>query len=100
MLTHKYIKNIVTLELDREKCTGCLMCIKVCPHGVFIRDEKKVTITALDSCMECGACVMNCSYNALSVDAGVGCAAAVINGILRNTEPNCDCGNDNESSCC
>lgn len=99
MITHKYIKNISTLSLDKSKCTGCRMCINVCPHNVFEMAGKTVAIINPDSCMECGACVMNCQYDALSVDSGVGCAAAVINGIIRNTEPNCDCG-DKGSSCC
>jgi len=32
--------------------------------------------------MECGACAMNCPTDALTVQAGVGCAAAVINAAL------------------
>lgn len=35
-----------------------------------------------DACMECGACVQNCPADAITVDAGVGCAAAVINAAL------------------
>jgi ferredoxin len=35
-----------------------------------------------DACMECGACARNCPVAALRVRAGVGCAAAVINGAL------------------
>jgi len=49
--------------------------------------------------MECGACARNCEFGALSVNAGVGCAAAVINGIIRGTEPDCDCGKS-AGSCC
>ncbi len=30
-----YLKNVVTLKLDENKCTGCGMCLEVCPHQVF-----------------------------------------------------------------
>ncbi len=30
-----YLKNVVTLKLNEDKCTGCGMCLDVCPHEVF-----------------------------------------------------------------
>jgi NAD-dependent dihydropyrimidine dehydrogenase PreA subunit len=94
-----YLKNVATLELDQEKCNGCRMCIIVCPHAVFIIENKKAVIVKKDFCMECGACEKNCPENAISVRSGVGCAAGIINGILRGTEPTCDCSGPG-SSCC
>jgi hypothetical protein len=41
--------------------------------------------------MECGACARNCVPGALRVKVGVGCAAAIIGGLLRGTEPACGC---------
>jgi hypothetical protein len=32
--------------------------------------------------MECGACQVNCPTDAISVDSGVGCAAAMIRAAL------------------
>jgi hypothetical protein len=51
--------------------------------------------------MECGACARNCASGAIAVKAGVGCAAAIIGGMLRGTEASCGCGNAAErgSSC-
>jgi NAD-dependent dihydropyrimidine dehydrogenase PreA subunit len=86
-----YLPDVVTLKLDPAKCNGCGMCVKVCPHAVFEMVEKKANIVDRDFCMECGACAMNCSEDAISVRAGVGCAAGIIQGILRNTEPTCGC---------
>ncbi len=94
-----YLKDVVTLQLDQQKCNGCKMCIFVCPHEVFGFREKKAIISNKDKCMECGACEKNCPEGALSVRSGVGCAAGVINGLLRGTEPSCDCSGSN-SSCC
>lgn len=68
------------------------MCAIVCPHGVLSVVDKKVMASNSDLCMECGACALNCVRDAISVEAGVGCAAAIILGSLRGTEPVCDCG--------
>jgi NAD-dependent dihydropyrimidine dehydrogenase PreA subunit len=91
-----YIKNGSSLKLDAARCVGCGACVEVCPHGVFaIRDDKALIADRL-ACMECGACALNCPALALSVTPGVGCAAAIITGMLRKGAPDCSCG----ESCC
>ncbi len=92
MNTQLYIKDVVTLEYDAAKCTGCSLCVQVCPHRVFQMENKKAVITNRDRCMECGACAMNCREQAITVNKGVGCAAAVLNSMIRKTEPSCSCG--------
>jgi ferredoxin len=87
----RYIDGVVTLGLDRDACNGCRMCMAVCPHGVFEMADGRARIVDRDACIECGACVRNCAAGALSVDPGVGCAAAVIKGWLTGTEPTCGC---------
>ncbi|PIS29037.1 ferredoxin [Candidatus Saganbacteria bacterium CG08_land_8_20_14_0_20_45_16] len=94
----KYLKDVVTLKLDKDKCLGCSMCVNVCPHAVFEMRNKKAEIIDRDSCMECGACAKNCPTQAITVKSGVGCAAGIINGILKGTEPTCDCSDG--KSCC
>ena len=99
MIGQEYLKDVVTLALNESECNGCGMCVKVCPHEVFEISGGKAHIINRDFCMECGACAMNCSQQAISVKSGVGCAAGILNGILRNTEPTCDCSN-NSKACC
>ena len=60
-----YLKNVVTLELDAERCIGCGQCINVCPHNVFEMAGDKVRLINRDGCMECGACALNCPVEAL-----------------------------------
>lgn len=96
----KYLANVATLEYDSEKCTGCARCTEVCPHGVFVMEEKRARVTDRDRCMECGACALNCEYGAIAVDSGVGCAAAIITGLLTGSEPTCGCESDGGSSSC
>jgi NAD-dependent dihydropyrimidine dehydrogenase PreA subunit len=78
-----YLKDVVTLRLDQEKCTGCGMCLLVCPRAVLRMSNGTAEIANRDACMECGACARNCPAEALSVRAGVGCAAAVLNSTLK-----------------
>lgn len=88
----EYIKNVATLKLNSTKCTGCGMCLNVCPHVVFEINNRKAVIVNKDACMECGACKKNCSFGAIEVRSGVGCAARIINGALKGSGPDCDCG--------
>lgn len=95
----RYLENVVTLELNPEKCTGCGMCTQVCPQEVFVMEGKRAAIADRDACMECGACAMNCLGEAISVKAGVGCASGIIKGFIRGTEPTCDCSSGNDVCC-
>ncbi len=94
----KYLENVATLKLDAQKCSGCGMCLDVCPQEVFVLENKLARIIDLDACMECGACAINCPEGALTVKSGVGCAQGIISGAIRGTEPTCGCGEG--SSCC
>lgn len=101
-----YILNGKSLTIDEAKCTGCGICTEVCPHAVLAITQGKATVHDRPRCMECGACAMNCPFAAIAVDKGVGCAAAIIGGLLRGTAPECGCGCGGDSaktkrgSCC
>jgi ferredoxin len=93
----RYLPGVTTLELHADRCNGCGLCARVCPHAVFVLEEARARIADRDACMECGACARNCPEAALSVQAGVGCAAAVINSVLRGGEACCGPG---DTPCC
>jgi NAD-dependent dihydropyrimidine dehydrogenase PreA subunit len=71
-----------TLQYNPEKCIGCEMCVYVCPHNVFIMQGRLAQLAHSEACMECGACQINCPTDALVVESGVGCAAAMMRAAL------------------
>jgi NAD-dependent dihydropyrimidine dehydrogenase PreA subunit len=73
-----YLRGVTTLRLDQERCTGCEMCLEVCPHAVLHLDGDHVVVGDPDACIECGACMTNCEAEAVTVRVGVGCARAVL----------------------
>jgi ferredoxin len=93
MKSIRYLENVVNITLDEERCVGCGICVKVCPHQVFILVEKKAEFIDRGGCMECGACSVNCPAGAIQVDPGVGCASLIISRWLKGK-------NINSKGCC
>lgn len=56
------------LILDKELCKNCSekSCLYVCPARVYeVDDETKEITVQYENCLECGACRMACSKNAI-----------------------------------
>ena len=56
------------IQYDKEKCTGCKLCIKVCPSEAieFKESEKKIRIF-LARCTFCSQCNDICPFKCLSM---------------------------------
>lgn len=51
-------------EVDPSKCTLCLTCVRLCPHGaITFRDAAKIDP---DSCVRCGICAAECPMQAIT----------------------------------
>lgn len=104
-----------TLRYNPQLCINCGMCLAVCPHAVFGPGQDVVSLVNPDACMECGACQRNCPTDAIAVESGVGCAAAMIRAALTGsgvvtcgdsgccgsaeaTQPSCGCESDAQPS--
>jgi NAD-dependent dihydropyrimidine dehydrogenase PreA subunit len=87
-----------TLRFQPDLCTGCGVCITVCPHGVYGLMNGAVAVVRAEACMECGACQMNCPAGAIVVESGVGCAYAFFVKALTGRDSKC-CGWDDDSCC-
>jgi len=90
----RYLEDVITLTYDESKCTGCRMCVAVCPHAVFEMDGNRARLADRGACMECGACALNCAFGAIRVEAGTGCAAAIIASWFRRGDVACGPSDD------
>jgi NAD-dependent dihydropyrimidine dehydrogenase PreA subunit len=56
-------------RLDEECCTGCEICVNVCPEDViyFDRDRKKAHVKYLEDCVACFACEFFCPSECIQV---------------------------------
>ena len=55
-----------SVTLEREKCQGCVSCVKACPtEAIRVRNGKAEILG--DRCIDCGACAAQCPYHAFSV---------------------------------
>ena len=97
MINMAYLKDVVSLRLNRDACIGCSRCLEVCPHGVFVLEAGKCRIADRDACMECSACARNCPAEALWVKNGVGCAVGILNSALGRTS---GCCGESQACCC
>jgi len=86
-----------TLRYNPDLCSNCGMCSIVCPQGVFAPDGDVARLVRPEACMECGACQLNCPMNAITVDSGVGCAAALMCAALTGKKE-ATCGGTGENN--
>lgn len=57
----------MTLHFDRDTCTGCMLCPKVCNFGAIEKDGDKVKFD-LDKCVLCGSCEEVCPVDAIKIE--------------------------------
>ena len=52
-----------SVTLDKDKCTGCINCIKRCPtEAIRVRNGKAKIIK--ERCIDCGECIRVCPNHA------------------------------------
>lgn len=63
MAQTKYFHSV---QLQLEKCQGCVSCVKECPtEAIRVRNGKAEILG--DRCIDCGACAAKCPYHAFNV---------------------------------
>jgi len=58
----------VTTKIDEGLCTGCGLCLEVCPKETITMKGKKAVVTGLE-CLHCGHCMAVCPTGAINVPA-------------------------------
>ncbi|MBF0200077.1 MAG: nitroreductase family protein [Desulfamplus sp.] len=61
-------KNEVTIEISNHKCSGCGLCLTVCPSETITIVNGKAKITG-NSSLGCGHCMAICPESAIKVHA-------------------------------
>ena len=54
------------IQIDRDKCTGCALCLASCPFGLLEIVDDKVQVK--EGCNLCGACQEACDYEAILIE--------------------------------
>ena len=65
-------KDLLSYEIEADKCFGCGMCAKQCPADAiqvtdYTAPGKKKPAYAIDKdkCVKCGACIASCKFKAI-----------------------------------
>ena len=65
-------KDLLSFEIEKDKCFGCGMCAKQCPaEAITVTDytapgkKKPAYSINKDKCVKCGACMSTCKFKAI-----------------------------------
>ena len=54
-------------EIDHDKCTGCDLCVRHCPHQALAMAGGRLVVSAPDNCDYCGICQDICPTTAINL---------------------------------
>jgi NADH-quinone oxidoreductase subunit F len=60
-------KSLFHYEIDKDKCTGCTLCARKCPHQAITGTKKEPHILDQEKCIKCGICYDNCKFDAIVI---------------------------------
>jgi NADH-quinone oxidoreductase subunit F len=57
-------RSLITYVID-ESCTGCTLCVAVCPQQAITGVGKERHVLDIDKCDRCGLCVASCNFDSI-----------------------------------
>lgn len=64
-------KVLPTIEIKKEWCKGCEICVEFCPTNVLAMNGLVVEVVNLEACTACGLCEIRCPDFAITVTKNV-----------------------------
>jgi NADH-quinone oxidoreductase subunit F len=61
--------SLFSYRVIAEKCTGCALCVKVCPTGAITGPRREPHTLDISKCVKCRACHEICKFDAIAGDA-------------------------------
>ena len=59
-------KALITYSIN-ENCNGCQACLRACPEDAISGEKKALHVIDQDKCIQCGACMSVCKFEAVDV---------------------------------
>lgn len=53
--------------IDQIRCTGCHLCVDICPAGALVQSGDKARLAYPNRCTYCAVCEDQCPENAISL---------------------------------
>jgi NADH:ubiquinone oxidoreductase subunit F (NADH-binding)/(2Fe-2S) ferredoxin/NAD-dependent dihydropyrimidine dehydrogenase PreA subunit len=60
-------KALIEYAIDPEKCNGCGVCKRACPHDAISGRKKQVHVIDPEKCQKCGICKSECKFEAVVI---------------------------------
>ena len=60
-------KALVEYQILKSKCTGCGVCLKLCPEKAISGKKDKLHVIDNSKCIRCGVCLDSCRHGAIKM---------------------------------